>query len=63
MSLAELWTHVQVELCGIGDWVERKTLAQIIPAPFFHDVKYMNSKLMETGLGVAGWALKDYDKY
>jgi len=36
------------ELCGIGDWVERKTLAQIIPAPFFHNVKYMSTMLMET---------------
>ena len=37
MSLDGLWTYVEVELCDIGDWVERKTLAQIIPAPFFHD--------------------------
>ncbi|MEJ8823617.1 hypothetical protein WKW80_16505 [Variovorax humicola] len=51
------------ELCGIGDWVERKTLAQIIPAPFFHDVKYMSTMLMETGLDSAAWTHKDYDTY
>jgi hypothetical protein len=63
MDVEELWTYVQTDLFRIGDYLEKKTLAQIIPGPFFHDVKYMNTKMMETGLEEAAWTFKDYDKY
>jgi hypothetical protein len=63
MDVEERWSYVQTDLCKRGDDLERKPLADIIPAPFFHDVKYMNTQVMETGLAGAAWTFKDCDKF
>jgi hypothetical protein len=58
------WERIQTELLGIKDWTGfQAPLAKIIPAFAFYDVKYMNTKLLETSLAAHGWKSKHYDQY
>jgi hypothetical protein len=63
LSLEGQWAYIQDELFGVGSYVKKMTLDKIIPPFVFYDVKYMNTKLLETALIGANWKYSDYDKY
>jgi len=63
-SIEDQWEFIQTNLFKIGDWTGKKlSINKIIPPFVFYDVKYMNTKLLETSLIANGWKYTDYDQY